>query len=466
MIAAAIDDNLDRIRGDLVRRGLTYDPLVDDLLDHVCCMLEDAMNAGGEFETSYEEVLETIGDKRLPEIQHQTLLNLDKKYQKMKKFTYLSGITSVLLILAGAFFKFMHFPGAALIFSVGVLLAAGAFLPLYFLGSYREQVEKKNPLHFVFGYITLSMILIGILFKIMHWPASGVLITLGIGLIVLVVLPYYMITSYRKQEEKKNLVYPIVGYITLALILAGALFKIMHWPGAGILIEVGIGFVILGFTPLYLVGAFQRGGGGKIGLSYLVVFLVGISFVMLISMVRVSRNLQDMYLYEALANEHGVTEIGERTGELVKMARDSIYADKQEMVLSIHRQAADLQGMIGEMKAGIVAFEGQTDVSLEKLKGKELRRSRLNALKNYDAEEAFVREAKAFEATLENMLLDPVIRNQIRDHLDFTGEPDMVEPGIRYHPGEPLIKFYHKLTDASMGIALTEYVAIEYILQH
>jgi len=135
-------------------------------------------------------------------------------------------------------------------------------------------------------------------------------------------------------------------------------------------------------------------------------------------------------------------------------------------VLSIHRQAADLQGMIGEMKAGIVAFEGQTDVSLEKLKGKELRRSRLNALKNYDAEEAFVHEAKAFEATLENMLLDPVIRNQIRDHLDFTGEPDMVEPGIRYHPGEPLIKFYHELTDASMGIALTEYVAIEYILQH
>ena len=466
MIAATIDDNLDRIERDLVNRGLTYDRLMEDLLDHVCCLVEENMNDGDDFESSYDRVLDSIGDKQLPEIQHQTLLNLDNKFQSMKKFTYLSGLTSVLLIIAGAFFKWMHFPGAGVIFTVGIVLAVLAFLPLYFFTSYREQVEKKNPIYYLFGYITLSMMLTGVLFKIMHWPGAGILITLGIVLIVLVILPFYFVTSYRSQVEKKNPLYPIVGYITLALILAGALFKIMHWPGAGIMIEVGIGFVILGFTPLYLVGAFQRGGGDKIRLPYLVMLLVGISFVMLISNVRISRVMQELYIEEAQANEYGVEEVQERTSVLVKMTHDSTFADKQATVLKIHRQARDLQAMIKEMREGIVAYAGQPGFSIDEVKGRDIRRSQRNALMNYDAEEAFVQEASEFREMLDEMLLDPVIRNQINDHLEFTGKVWQHESGFAYRTGEPLMKVYHQFTDASMGIALTEHVAIEYILHH
>ena len=68
MIAAAIDENYERIRSDLVSRGLTYDRLIDDVLDHVCCMVEEAMNQGTDFEVSYDHVLDSIGEKRLPEI--------------------------------------------------------------------------------------------------------------------------------------------------------------------------------------------------------------------------------------------------------------------------------------------------------------------------------------------------------------------------------------------------------------
>jgi hypothetical protein len=80
MITAIIDDNYERIKADLVSRGLTYDRLMDDLLDHVCCMVEEFMEKGSDFESSYSLVLGSIGDNRLTEIQHQTLLNLDKKF--------------------------------------------------------------------------------------------------------------------------------------------------------------------------------------------------------------------------------------------------------------------------------------------------------------------------------------------------------------------------------------------------
>ena len=144
MIAATIDDNYDRIRSDLVRLGLTYDRLIDDMLDHVCCMVEERMDTGSDFESSYNNVLDSIGEKRLPEIQHQTLLNLDKKYQRMKNFTYLFGLTSAILTIVGSLFKRMHWPGAGILITVGMVLIVFVFLPLYFITNHREQVERKN----------------------------------------------------------------------------------------------------------------------------------------------------------------------------------------------------------------------------------------------------------------------------------------------------------------------------------
>ena len=121
MIAATIDENYERIKGDLVSRGLTYDRLMDDVLDHVCCMVEEFMNLGEDFETSYERVLDSIGETRLSEIQHQTLLNLDKKFQRMKNFTYVFGLSSAALTIVGSLFKTMHWPGAGILLTVGIV---------------------------------------------------------------------------------------------------------------------------------------------------------------------------------------------------------------------------------------------------------------------------------------------------------------------------------------------------------
>ncbi len=62
MIAATIDDNYERIKADLVSRGLTYNRLLDDLLDHVCCMVEEYMEEGADFESSYSQVLDPSAD--------------------------------------------------------------------------------------------------------------------------------------------------------------------------------------------------------------------------------------------------------------------------------------------------------------------------------------------------------------------------------------------------------------------
>jgi hypothetical protein len=404
MIAATIDDNYERIKADLLSRGLTYDRLIDDMLDHVCCMVEERMDAGEDFESSYNQVLDSIGEKRLPEIQHQTLLNLDKKYQRMKNFTYLFGLTSAILTIVGS------------------------------------------------------------LFKKMHWPGAGILITVGLVLIVLVFLPLYFITSHREQAEKKNPVYGIVGYLTIALLLAGATFKIQHWPGADMIIYASIGFLLIGFVPLYVVNAYQRSGKKKVNLPYIVMLLVGIACVMLIGNINMSKDVLDVYLEESLSNEERVEEVQERTTMLLEMAQDSAQADQLATISQIHDQARNLQVMVQDLQEGMLSFVGQPGASIADIEGKDNKNAGREAMIDNGAGGAFIREAKQYASKLDELVKDPVANSQIEDHLEFVSIIWDIEHGKNGVLNSPLVKNYYKNTDAAKGIALAEYTAIVYLM--
>jgi hypothetical protein len=378
--------------------------LIDDVLDHVCCLVEEYMDQGSDFNDSYDRVLDSIGDKRLHEIQHQTILNLDKKFQRMKNFTYVFGLSSATLSIVGSFFKSMHWPGAGILLTVGIVMIAFVFLPLYFITSYREQPDMKNP------------------------------------------------------------VYAIVGYITLAMLLLGSLFKIMHWPGAGIVLLVGSGVLIVGFVPLYVVNAFQRGGKGRVNLPYIIMLLVGVALVMLYSNIRMTRDAIDVYVEGSLDNEKIVETVQARTASLMEKALDSTEMDKNHKMNKIHDQARALQVMIDAMQEGLLSYVDQPGVSIDEVKAKDNRWAGREAIVEHGNGREFGLEAQKFREMLFDWVNDPVTRGQVEDHLEFTGKVWPHEYGIKEVVNDPLVKNFYKLSDASKGIALSEYVAIADLL--
>jgi len=404
MIAGTLDDNYERIKADLAGLGLTYDRLVDDVLDHVCCMVEEYMDAGKDFESSYSLVLESIGEKRLPEIQHQTFLNLDKKYQRMKNFTYIFGLSSALLTIIGAFFKKMHWPGASILVTVGIVLIVLVFLPLYFITKQREQVEKKNP------------------------------------------------------------VYAIVGYLTIALLLAGALFKLMHWPGSGLVLQLGTGLLVVGFIPLYVVNVFQRGGGEKVTLPYLAMLLVGISLVMIYTNVNMGKYMLDTYMDEAIIIEEQAAETQKGTAKLLEWAGESCDASCLQTISSIHADARSIQVMITSMQDEMKTFLQQAGASLAELKGIDKHGAGREVIVDSGSGHDFAVATLEFRVMLEELVKDPVARAQILDHLEFTGKVGSGEYGVREVEDDPFMRTYYKLSAASRGVALAEYVAISRLL--
>ena len=105
---------------------------------------------------------------------------------------------------------------------------------------------------FLLGLITIAMIVIGALFKINHWPGGGQLLILGIVLLVFAFLPLALRNHYMTEGNNKNMVLYIVTWLTCLVVFGGMLFKTMHWPGAGKILMIALPFPYVVFLPVFL----------------------------------------------------------------------------------------------------------------------------------------------------------------------------------------------------------------------
>ena len=69
----------------------------------------------------------------------------------------------------------------------------------------------------------------------------------------------YLLIHKRNHQMKKTMF--ILGYIAVILSTTGLLFKIMHWPGANVMLIMGIAVLNFGFLPMYFRDRYRRAIG-------------------------------------------------------------------------------------------------------------------------------------------------------------------------------------------------------------
>ncbi|HRD52687.1 MAG TPA: hypothetical protein PKY96_08565 [Flavobacteriales bacterium] len=84
--------------------------------------------------------------------------------------------------------------------------------------------------------IAFAGLLIGILFKTLHWPGA-VYIVLASGLLVIAALSPLLFRKPGPMSVQLHRPALLVGAVTA--VVAGGLFKVMHWPGANMLLLAG-----------------------------------------------------------------------------------------------------------------------------------------------------------------------------------------------------------------------------------
>lgn len=402
MQAEVIDNHLVRIKKDLARKGLTYEHLQDDILDHICCMVEEELDSGKDFESSYGEIMSGIGDNTLSNLQHQTLLLLDKKFQKMKKIAYVLGLSGSILAIVGS------------------------------------------------------------VFKMMHWPGASILLTLGFLIVVLGFLPMYFILSFREQDEKPKIIFPIVGYLSLLIVFTGAVFKIMHWPGAGMLLKASVVFLLVGFLPLYIVQIFKKVSGKKFNLAYIIMLLVGLSIVLILARVNLSKDAIDRFTDLSLQYIESTNLLSEEIDATLELAGDSAISGEIEKVVQYSDALVQKADAILE---GLLKSVDQVGVPIQEVDRKDYKYGGRDAFLDNGLGEEFLKMSREYETILLSLIDDPLIRSQISIELRYS-EGDWVtgwDPSDYAY--DPLIVNYAKITEFKRQVIFSEYLALEYLLK-
>jgi hypothetical protein len=199
------DSQVDFILDDIEKRGVVTEDVRYNILDHVCCIIENEMDSEMNFNEFYKDTIARFYQKELGEIEEETqnLLTF-KNYYIMKRTLKISGITSIILIIMGVIFKTMHWYGAGLAVVLGLTFFSLIFIPLNIILKFKDDEEKSNRLIMTVGMLTASAATIGVLFKIMHWPFANIIMFASLLVFMLIFIPIYFIVKYRDPASKFN----------------------------------------------------------------------------------------------------------------------------------------------------------------------------------------------------------------------------------------------------------------------
>lgn len=217
------ENEIDFILEDIKANGIVLEDLQNNLLDHICCIIENELEENGNFYQFYEKTMPRFYKKNLHEIEDETINLLTfKNYYAMKNMIKYSGLLATLSLFVGAIFKTMHWPGASFLFLLGGLSFSLLFLPLLIILKFKDEEKSIDKWVFAFGFLVAIGAAMGIIFKIMHWPYANILMRGSVTLFLFAYVPLFYFTRIRREETKFNTIINTVlmvawGGLTYAL---------------------------------------------------------------------------------------------------------------------------------------------------------------------------------------------------------------------------------------------------------
>lgn len=104
----------------------------------------------------------------------------------------------------------------------------------------------------------LSLTLIATTFKVMHLPGAGILVLVSLSSMALIFLPIVLGSALKATNDKLLQFVYVAAFISFSVDFIGMIFKILHWPGAGLLMVIGLPLPFVLFMPAYIIYHNQR----------------------------------------------------------------------------------------------------------------------------------------------------------------------------------------------------------------
>jgi len=108
------------------------------------------------------------------------------------------------------------------------------------------------------GVFSTFAFLSGSFFKVLHWPGAAVLLTLAVAVFSFFFLPMLFILKAKEVNTGLEKLVIALGTILGIMFCLSILFKVQHWPGASILVVTMVAFSFFIFIPLYFFSGYRK----------------------------------------------------------------------------------------------------------------------------------------------------------------------------------------------------------------
>ena len=353
------EQQVNTITIDVENEGINFSHLNIDIIDHVCCDIEEHMSQGVSFTDAYSNVKENFGIKGLRQIQQDTLMLIDKNYRIMKKSMKMIGVLALALMAFGALFKISHWPGASFMLVLSFFFTTLVFYPSLLFVMYKEVNQKKQVLIYIVALISGILFMSGVLFKINHWPEADLLFFLGVGIMTFVLIPLILLLQTKNSSINKATF--TIGLISLMIFLSGMVFKMQHWPGASFLLTTGSVFLVLVFVPLYYVHEVRK--SEKIRADFIFGIIALTHFIVLGFLLNASN--RDSVLIDVNYQENSFKS----TAIYLEQSSDRLAVNSSsKLITQLTEQADIINSGLDEIRIAII----ETQNSIDKTKAMHL----------------------------------------------------------------------------------------------
>jgi hypothetical protein len=149
-------------------------------------------------------------------LKSQNRVGLIIKFKKMKKSTLITGYVAAFILFIGMLFKLQHYPGAGIMIVIGCVVFSLGYGVMLFLD--RNKMADNSYQKFI-NVLVLILILVipnSFMFKVMHWPGGGILFWLS-HLLLIISIPFLIVQAVKATDPLKKLDFHNIALVFIVL---------------------------------------------------------------------------------------------------------------------------------------------------------------------------------------------------------------------------------------------------------
>ena len=199
------NDEIDIIHNKLMASSIVNNGIESEILDHVCCVIEDMCKIGEiSFEEALADAITLVCPNGISEIEIEKSFLVNHKHVTMKKVVFFSGYIAATCMALGIMLKTFHWDGGwiFLLAGFGILLLYSLLWFSHSLAGF-PQKPVNEKLQIVSGAGTGVIIAIGGVFKLLRYPYADIITLVGFVLLAALFFPVFFYRSYEKSVAGK-----------------------------------------------------------------------------------------------------------------------------------------------------------------------------------------------------------------------------------------------------------------------